>query len=54
MPQDPIDNTWAQSAAIPNATVAVAAPTKAEFDALVGTVNAALAALRESEIIAGS
>ena len=36
----------AQGAAIADALVAIAAPTKAEFDALVGTVNAMLARAR--------
>lgn len=38
--------------AITDAVNAVAAPTKAEFDALVAKFNAALAALRSAGIIA--
>lgn len=54
MPQDLSDNTWSPNAAISDAVVAVAAPTKAEFDAVVGKVNAVLAALREADIISTS
>ncbi len=39
-------------AAITDASVAVAAPTKAEFDALVGKFNALLAAARSAGLIA--
>lgn len=39
---------------IPDAVVAVAAPTKAEFDALVGKVNGILATLRDAEILPSS
>lgn len=38
-------------AAIPNAAVSVAAPTKAEFDALVGKFNLVLGVLRDAELI---
>jgi hypothetical protein len=37
--------------AIPNAATSVAAPTKAEFDALVGKVNLVLGVLRDAELI---
>lgn len=43
---DGIKVLGAQGAAIADASVAVASPTKAEFDALVGTVNAILARAR--------
>lgn len=36
---------------IPNAVVAVAAPTKAEFDALVAKFNLVLGVLRDAELI---
>lgn len=36
---------------IPNAVASVAAPTKAEFDALVGKVNLVLGVLRDAELI---
>ena len=39
---------------IPNATVAAAAPTKAEFDALVGKFNLVLGVLRDAELIPSS
>lgn len=42
----------AQGAAVANAAVAVAAPTKAEFDALVGSFNTVLARLRAHGLIA--
>lgn len=38
-------------AAIPNAVVAAAAPTKAEFDALVAKFNLVLGVLRDAELI---
>lgn len=38
-------------AAIPNAVVSVAAPTKAEFDALVAKFNLVLGVLRDAELI---
>ena len=37
--------------AIPNAAASVAAPTKAEFDALVGKFNLVLGVLRDAELI---
>lgn len=37
--------------AIPNASVAAAAPTKAEFDALVAKFNLVLGVLRDAELI---
>jgi hypothetical protein len=37
--------------AIPNAVVAAAAPTKAEFDALVAKFNLVLGVLRDAELI---
>lgn len=39
---------------IPNATVAAAAPTKAEFDALVGKFNLVLGVLRDAELLPSS
>jgi hypothetical protein len=39
---------------IPNAVVAVAAPTKAEFDALVGKFNLVLGVLRDAELLPSS
>jgi hypothetical protein len=39
---------------IPNAAAAVAAPTKAEFDALVGKFNLVLGVLRDAELIPSS
>jgi hypothetical protein len=39
---------------IPNATNAVAAPTKAEFDALVAKFNLVLGVLRDAELIPSS
>jgi hypothetical protein len=39
---------------IPNATVAAAAPTKAEFDAVVGKFNLVLGVLRDAELIPSS
>lgn len=41
----------AHAAPIADASVAVAAPTKAEFDAVVGKLNSALAALRTAGIV---
>lgn len=40
-----------KAAAIPNAAVAAAAPTKAEFDAVVAKLNSALTALRSAGIV---
>lgn len=55
----PEPRTWDEDTSSPthgdgiaNAAVAAAAPTKAEFDALVGKFNLALAALRSAGIIA--
>lgn len=45
-------NAWAGGPAITDAAVAAAAPTKAEFDALVGKFNALLAGLRDAGLIA--
>lgn len=39
---------------IPNAAVSVAAPTKAEFDALVGKFNLVLGVLRDAELLPSS
>jgi hypothetical protein len=39
---------------IPNAATSVAAPTKAEFDALVGKFNLVLGVLRDAELIPSS
>lgn len=39
---------------IPNAVVAVAAPTKGEFDALVAKFNLVLGVLRDAELIPSS
>lgn len=50
MPQDSVDNTWAQSADIANLGTA-GTSTMAQVEA---KINAILAALREAEIIAGS
>lgn len=50
MPQDPADNTWAGSAAIANLGTA-GTSTVAQIEA---KINEILAALRESEIIAGT
>jgi hypothetical protein len=45
-------NAWAGGPAIAPADVAVAAPTKAEFDALVAKFNALLVAARDAGLIA--
>lgn len=39
---------------IPNAVPSVAAPTKAEYDALVGKFNLVLGVLRDAELIPSS
>lgn len=39
---------------IPNAVAAVAAPTKAEFDALVAKFNLVLGVLRDAELLPSS
>lgn len=39
------------AAHIPNAAASVAAPTKAEFDAVVGKLNQVLGVLRDAELI---
>lgn len=43
---------WATAPAITDASPAAAAPTKAEFDALVAKFNALLAAARDINLIA--
>ncbi len=43
---------WANGPAIVDAATAAAAPTKAEFDALVGKFNALLAVARDAGLIA--
>ena len=48
-----LQRTSAQ-AHIPNAAVSVAAPTKAEFDALVGKFNLVLGVLRDAGLIPSS
>lgn len=45
-------NAWAGGPAIANAVAAVAAPTQAEFNALVTQFNALLAVLRDAGLIA--
>lgn len=43
---------WAGGAAITNASYSAAAPTKAEFDALVDKFNALLAICRDAGLVA--
>lgn len=45
-------SSWAQGPAITDAANAAAAPTKAEFDALVAKFNALLAVCRDAGLIA--
>jgi len=46
-------SAYAGGPAVADAVPAVAAPTKAEFDALVAKFNAVLAGLRDAGVIAG-